>query len=388
MRGFVRLIGLGVAFAFVLGGVSLRAGDAASEPYSIGAVVCESGPASTLGRPEADSIQLAVDEINKAGGVNGHPLQVTIIDDETSPANAVNATRRLLDQHVLAIIGTSITQGSLAMVPVAQAAKVPVISLASSASVIEPVNDHAYIFKIPPTDTAVARILQKHMKAAGIEKVGAVYRNDDYGKTGIAHFLEAGKAEGFSVSDSEAIDSTATDATTQLTKVRASNPQAVLVWSTLPSVYVVTKGYRQLALGNLPLYFSDGAADQRFLDQGGVALNGAFIVTSRASVASQLPNSDPSKKIALHYVGAFESSYAKDKPANMFGGFGYDAVYWLKQALAKSGPDTAKLREALEHVDYAGVSGVFHTSAQDHNGLAPNADVVTKVVDGKFVLIR
>ncbi len=388
MRGFVRLIGLGVAFAFVLGGVTLRPGDAASEPYVIGAVTCESGPASTLGRPEADSIQLAVDEINRAGGVNGHPLQVTIIDDETSPANAVNATRRLLDQHVLAIIGTSITQGSLAMVPVAQAAKVPMISLASSASVIEPVSDHAYIFKIPPTDTAVARILQKHMKAAGIEKVGAVYRNDDYGKTGIAHFLDAGKADGFSVSDSEAIDSTATDATTQLTKVRASNPQAVLVWSTLPSVYVVTKGYRQLAMGNLPLYFSDGAADQRFLDQGGVALNGAFIVTSRASVASQLPNSDPSKKIALHYVNAFESSYAKDKPANMFGGFGYDAVYWLKQALAKSGPDTAKLREALEHIDYAGVSGVFHTSAQDHNGLAPNADVVTKVVDGKFVLIR
>jgi branched-chain amino acid transport system substrate-binding protein len=72
----------------------------------------------------------------------------------------------------------------------------------------------------------------------------------------------------------------------------------------------------------------------------------------------------------------------------MFGGFGYDAVYWLKQALAKSGPDPAKLREALEHISYAGVSGVFNTSSQDHNGLAPNADVVTKVVDGHFVLIR
>ncbi|MBV8600815.1 MAG: ABC transporter substrate-binding protein [Candidatus Eremiobacteraeota bacterium] len=390
MRGFGRLISLGIAALFVAGGLSLRpqAGDAANEPYVIGAVVCESGPAATLGRPEADSIQLAVDEINKSGGVNGHPLQVTVIDDETSPANAVNATRRLVDQHVLAILGTSITQGSLAMVPIAQQAHIPMIAYASSATVIEPVESHQWIFKIPPTDTSVAQMMQKFMKAQGTTRFGAVYRNDDYGKTGIAHFSEAGKGEGFEVVASEAIDATATDATTQLTKLRAANPQGILVWSTLPSVYVVAKGYRQLSLGNLPLYFSDGAADQRFLDQAGQALNGAYIATSRVSIGSQLPNSDPSKKLIVHYVEAFNNAFPKDKPANMFGGFAYDSLYWLKQALAKSGPDPAKLREALEHVTYVGVSGTFKTSPQDHNGLAPNADVIAKVVDGKFVLIR
>ena len=384
----VRLLMLITLVAFALGSVSVRVGQAAGTPYVIGAVVCESGPASTLGRPEGDSIQLAVDEVNKAGGINGHPLQVTIIDDETSPANAVNATRRLLDQHVIAILGTSITQGSLAMVPVAEQAHIPMISFASSANVIEPVAERQWIFKIPPTDTSIARILQGYMKSHGVTKVGAVYRNDDYGKTGIAHFEEAGKADGFQVADSEAIDATATDATTQLTRIRAANPQGILVWSTLPSVYVVTKGYRQLGLGSLPLYFSDGAADQRFLDQTGVALNGAYIATSRVSVASQLPSTDPSKKISLHYVDAFERSFPKDKPANMFGGFAYDSIYWLKQALAKSGPDPAKLRDALEHINYDGVSGVFHTTPQNHNGLAPNADVVTKVVDGHFVIVR
>ena len=384
----VRLLMLITLVAFALGSVSVRVGQAAGTPYVIGAVVCESGPASTLGRPEGDSIQLAVDEVNKAGGINGHPLQVTIIDDETSPANAVNATRRLLDQHVIAILGTSITQGSLAMVPVAEQAHIPMISFASSANVIEPVAERQWIFKIPPTDTSIARILQGYMKSHGVTKVGAVYRNDDYGKTGIAHFEEAGRADGFQVADSEAIDATATDATTQLTRIRAANPQGILVWSTLPSVYVVTKGYRQLGLGSLPLYFSDGAADQRFLDQTGVALNGAYIATSRVSVASQLPSTDPSKKISLHYVDAFERSFPKDKPANMFGGFAYDSIYWLKQALAKSGPDPAKLRDALEHINYDGVSGVFHTTPQNHNGLAPNADVVTKVVDGHFVIVR
>lgn len=384
----IRLLMLATFTVLAIGGVSLRAGEAAASPYLIGAVVCESGPASTLGRPEGDSIQLAVDEINKSGGVNGHPLQVTIIDDETSPANAVNATRRLLDQHVIAILGTSITQGSLAMLPLAEQAHIPMISYASSADVIQPVAQRQWIFKIPPTDTSIARILQQYMKSHGVSKLGAVYRNDDYGKTGMTHFEQAGKGDGFQVADSEAIDATATDATTQLTRIRAANPQGILVWSTLPSVYVVTKGYRQLGMGSLPLYFSDGAADQRFLDQAGVALNGAYIATSRVSVASQLPSTDPSKKISLHYVEAFERAFPKDKPANMFGGFAYDSLYWLKQALAKSGSDPAKLRDALEHISYDGVSGVFHTSSQDHNGLAPNADLVTKVVDGHFVIVR
>src|ERR1700685_150688 len=118
--------------------VPLRSAGAANEPYFIGTVVSESGPGSSLGRPEADSIQMAVDEINKAGGVNGgHPLQVQIIDDQSQPAVAVSAVRELIDKHPIAIIGSSLTQTSLAMIPVTQPASIPLISLASSAQVIE-----------------------------------------------------------------------------------------------------------------------------------------------------------------------------------------------------------------------------------------------------------
>jgi ABC-type sugar transport system substrate-binding protein len=91
---------------------------AAGEPYSIGAILSESGPGASLGRPEADSVQLAVDEINKAGGVSGHPLKVTIVDDESNPTTAVNAVRSLLDQKVIAIVGPSLTQTSLAVSPI------------------------------------------------------------------------------------------------------------------------------------------------------------------------------------------------------------------------------------------------------------------------------
>ena len=115
-----------------------RVAGAAGEPYPIGVVVSESGQGATLGRPEADSIQLAFDELNSGGGIDGHPVKVTILDDQSDPTTAVNAVRQLLGQHVVAIIGSSLTQTSLAMVKDVQEAGIPMISLTSSAQVIEP----------------------------------------------------------------------------------------------------------------------------------------------------------------------------------------------------------------------------------------------------------
>jgi branched-chain amino acid transport system substrate-binding protein len=360
---------------------------AANEPYVVGAVVSESGPASTLGRPAADSIIMAVDEINAAGGVDGHPLALTILDDQSDPTMAVSAVRKLLDMHPIAIIGSSGTPPSLAILPVTTAAGVPLISLGSSAQIIEPIADRHWVFKIPVADTFIAQRLQQSMKARGLTKIAIVYRNDDYGKTGLAHFTETGKAVGIDVVDSEAIASTATDATTQLTRVKEANPQAVLVWTTLPSATVIAKAYRELALP-YPLYYSEGSANPIFLEQAGDAANGVYFATEKAAVADAIPATDPQKRVLTHYATEFAKRYPKDGPPSIFGGFGYDSVYVLAEALKHGGASNAKLRDALEHVTYAGVSGVFRTSPTDHNGLGLDAVELTQAEAGKFVVRR
>ncbi|MBV8645456.1 MAG: ABC transporter substrate-binding protein [Candidatus Eremiobacteraeota bacterium] len=361
---------------------------AANEPYLIGAVVSESGTGSTLGRPEADSIQLAVDEINKAGGVYGHPLQVTILDDESNATTAVNAVRKLLDQHPVAIIGSSLTQTSLAMVPLATQAQIPMISLASSAQVIEPIEARRWIFKMPITDFHVAQSLQGYMRTKNLTHVAVLYRNDDYGKTGLAHFQDAGKRFGFTVVDAEAIDARASDATTQLTKIKAANPQAIVVWTTLPSANVIIKGYRELGL-SYPVFFSDGAATGVFVQQAGKNLDGAYIASTKINVAGELADQDPQKKKLLHYIDAFVKTYPKDAPVSIFGGFGYDSVYVLKNALARArSGHPFELREELEQTDYIGVSGTFRMSGGDHNGLSVFSIVLTQIASGKFNLVR
>jgi branched-chain amino acid transport system substrate-binding protein len=359
---------------------------AANAPYAIGAFVDETGPGSSLGRPEADSIQLAVDEINRQGGVNGHPLQVTILDSKSDATTGVEDAKQLLAQHVVALIGGTLTPASLAVVPVAQQAKVPFISLASAAQVVEPVEDRHWVFKMPPTDPTVAKTMQRFMKAQGWLKVGFVYRNDDYGKSGLAHFEQAGKADGFTVVASEAIEPTVTDATPQITRIRAASPQAIVVWSTPPSADVVAKGYQLLGL-KVPLLFSDGSANGVFLKLGGSAVEGAVVAGTKIGVADQLPDSDPQKQVLQHYIQAFEQAYPKDAPASMFGGFGYDAVYVVRDALAKAGPDPAKVRDALEQTQYSGVTGVYRITAQDHNGLPADSVILARVNGGKWQLI-
>jgi branched-chain amino acid transport system substrate-binding protein len=375
--------------AFVIASASPpRLAGAAGEPYLVGAVVSESGPGSTLGRPEADSIQMAVDEINKAGGVNGHQLQATIIDDESNPTTAVNAVRKLLDQHPVAIIGSSLTQTSLAMLAITQPAHVPLISLASSAQVIEPVADRRWVFKMPITDFHVAQVMQEYMRKKKQTKVAVIYRDDDYGKTGLSHFKDAGKNFGFEVVDAEAINARASDATTQLTHIKAANPQAIVAWTTLPSAGVIIKGYRELGL-TMPIYYSDGSATGVFPAQAGAALNGACIASTKINVADALPASDPQKKILTHYIDAFVKGYPKDAPVSIFGGFGYDSVYILKQAIdrAKS-VEAEKVRSALERTDYLGVTGQFRMSGGDHNGLSVFSLVLTQVENGKFAIAK
>jgi len=375
-----------LAAAAVASCAAARPASAAPEPYLVGAVVSESGPASTLGRPAADSIQLAVDEINAAGGIGGHRLDLVVADDESNPTSAVNALRRLLDRHPVAVIGSSGTPTSLAMAPVAEAAHVPLVSLGSSAQIVEPLAERRWIFKIPVADTYIAQKLQQAMKARGLTRIAMIYRDDDYGKTGVAHFTETGKAFGIQVVDAEPIAPSATDATTQLTHVKAANPQAVLVWTTLPSATVVAKAYRELALP-YPLYYSEGSANPLFLAQAGSAANGVIFATEKAAVANELPASDPQKNVLVHYATEFAKRYPKDGPPSIFGGFGYDAVFVLADALRHASGGEA-LRSALEHVSYVGVSGPYHMTPSDHNGLGIAAVELAEDVDGKFVVRR
>ena len=389
MRSSLRLAAVTLGLALIVSATPGHPVAAAGEPYVIGAIVSESGPGATLGRPEADSIQLAVDEINKAGGIAGRQIKLTILDDQSDATTAVNDFRQLLDQHPLTILGTALTPTTMALVPLAEQAQVPLINFASSVSTVVPVEAHKWVFKIPINDTEVAKSLQTYLKKHGQTKVSFIYRNDNYGQTGLQHFKDVGQPAGFDVVSADEIEATASDATTQLTHVKAANPQALICWTTLPSANIILRGYRELSL-TMPIYYSDGAATGVFPKQAGPAIDGVYIATMKVNVIDQLPNSDPTKKLLTHYASAFDAGYPKDAPVSIFGTWGYDGVGYLWAALEKlhGNVTPASLRDALETTTFTGVSGTFHFSPSQHFGLAESDVVVSQIQKGQFVIVH
>lgn len=357
------------------------------EPYKIGAVIEVSGPAASLGVPQKNTLEMLVADLNARGGINGHPVQLIILDNKTNETEAVLAAKRLIDQDkVLVILGGSTSGTSLAMVDTVQKSGVPMISHAASAKIVEPVADRNWVFKTAQSDILVANKIAAHLKSKGITDVAFMSMNNAFGDSGRGSFVAAAAAHGLKIAVDERFEVNDMDMTMQLTKVRGSTAQALVVWAIPPSASIVTKNFRDLGM-TIPLIHTHGVGNQTFIDLAAGAADGIIAPMGKLLVADQLPDTDPQKALLLEYLQAYEAKYG-ERPST-FGGHGWDAFQLAVKAIETAGADRAAIRDALENTTgFVGISGVFNMSAQDHNGLGEDSMVLVEVTDGKWSLLN
>jgi branched-chain amino acid transport system substrate-binding protein len=357
-----------------------------SDPYIIGGIFSITGPASYLGEPERNSMEMVVQAVNAKGGINGHPLKLVIYDDETDVTKArLHAEKLIQKDKALAIIGPSITPSSMAVLEVTQKAKMPLISCAAAAGITAPAKDRFWTFKTAQTDEmAVARIYQYGQKH-GITKVAILTVSSAFGVAGKEQLLAQAPKYGMEVVGQEVFGDKDTDMTPQLTKIRSLPAQAVICWGVGPAPALVAKNMKQLGFA-IPLIQSHGAASKKFIELAGDAAEGIILPAGKLVIYQQLPDTDPQKAVCKEYAEKYKEKFKA--PESSFGGYAYDAIGMLNQALAKAGSDQAKIRDALEGTkNFVGVSGVFNMSPEDHNGLTPAAFVMVKISKGNFTLI-
>ena len=358
---------------------------AAADTYKIGGVFSVTGRASFLGDPEKRSMELMVDEINNAGGVDGKMLEAVIYDTEGDPTKAVMSVNKLINKdRVIAIVGPSTTPTTLAIMPLAVRAQVPLISCAAGNKITEPAQP--YVFKTAQSDILAVASIYGHMKAEGIQKIGILTVSNAFGESGREQ-LEAQAGDfGITVARAEKFGAKDTDMTAQLTKIRADDPEAVVCWGTNPGPAVVAKNADQLGL-EVPLYQSHGVASPKFIDLAGDSANGILLPTGKILVADLLSDDDPQKAVLTEYIQKYSERY--EMSVSGFGGYAYDAMKILAQALPGADGDKAKLRDNIEKINgLVGVSGVFTFSPEDHNGLGPDAFVMVRIEDGKWALVE
>ncbi|MEX1074160.1 MAG: ABC transporter substrate-binding protein, partial [Burkholderiales bacterium] len=356
-------------------------------PIRIGAFLSVTGPAAFLGDPEQKTLELYVERLNAAGGVLGRKLELVAYDSGGDAEKARTFAKRLIEQdRVDVIVGGSTTGETMAVVPLAQAAGMPFISLAGAVVIVEPVKK--WVFKTPHTDRMACDKIFVDMKARGVAKAALISGSGGFDKSMRGECLKVAKNHGIDIVADETYGAGDTDMTAQLTKIRnTAGVQAVLNAGFGQGPAIVTKNYKQLGIG-VPLYQSHGVASKQYIQLAGDAAEGVRLPAAALLVAETLPDSDPQKTVVLEYKRAYEARFKSD--VSTFGGHAYDGLMLAVEAMKRAGStDKAKVRDALEQIrGYMGTAGVVNMSPQDHMGLDLTAFRMLEVRKGDWALVK
>jgi len=358
---------------------------------NIGVTLSATGPAASLGIPEKNTIDLLPKTIA------GQKVNYIVLDDASDTTTAVKNARKLISEsNVDLIIGSTTTPNSLAMIDVAAEAETPMIAMAASARIVEPMDaKRKWVFKTPQNDTQMTTAIIEHMTNNNVKTVAYIGFSDAYGEGWWKEFSKLAEVRKVKVVANERFNRTDTSVTGQVLKAMSARPDAILIGAAgtpaaLPQKSLKEKGYKGT------IYQTHGVANNDFLRVCGKDCEGTVLATGPVLVADQLPTDNPVKKSATEYVGKYEAVHGKGS-INAFGGYAWDAGILLANAapvaLKKAKPGTgefrAALRDALEATkNLPGAHGVFNMSSSDHLGFDQRARVMVRIEKNTWKLIK
>ncbi|HEX8441690.1 ABC transporter substrate-binding protein [Archangium sp.] len=338
----------------------------------LGEVGSLTGAQATFGVSTRNGIELAIKEVNAAGGVKGKKVAVRVYDDQGKPEEAAQAVTRLITQDkVVLILGEVASSNSLAMAEKAQAAGVPMITPSSTNPAVTQKGD--YIFRVcfidPFQGAVMARFARENLKA---DQVAILQDNKSAYSIGLTEVFQKTFAElGGKVATTESYSQGDTDFRAQLTAIKKTKPQAIYVPGYYSDVGVIARQARELGL-TVPLMGGDGWDSEKLFELAGNALEGSYFSNHYSP-----DNPDPKTQ---KFIADYKAAYGGVPDA--LAALGYDsakvAIAAIEKAKDLSGP---AIRDAIAQTkDFPGVAG---NVSLDKNRNAVKSAVILKVGDGK-----
>jgi branched-chain amino acid transport system substrate-binding protein len=362
-------------------------------PIKIGAFFALSGPNASIGTPTKLVAEMVVDQINKAGGINGRPIELVMGDTESDPAKAASIAKKFIfSDKVAAIIGPTSTGEGMQVKKIVEQAGVPTFMTVGGDPVIEggKFGPFTYVFKSPQRSSTAIKKLYGYLKEKKLTKVGLLTASDPFGKDGAVWLKKLAPEFGISFVAQESFGPKDTDMTPQLTKIKNAKPQAIIVWTIGPAGAIVAKNKAQLGI-TTPLFQCHGQPGPEYIVLAGKAAEGDRMPATKLMAVAQLSDQDPQKPVIKEFIHRYKDVYHYDKqfPINTHSGYAWDAIYIVTNAMKKAGTDPKKLRDAIEQTKgYVGVSGIYNLTPEDHNGLGVDSMVMVQVKNGKFGLAK
>jgi len=358
----------------------------AAEPLRIGALFSITGPASFLGEPERNTLEMLVKEANSKGGIKGRKIELVVYDTQGDATKAVQmATKLIKNDKVSVILGPSTTGETMAVIPVAEKEKVPLISCAAGIKITDPVKK--YVFKTPANDHVAAEKIFNYMLAKKQKNVAILTVTDGFGSSGREQLKDLAKKKGITVVADETYGPKDTDMTAQLTKIKGSKADAIICWGTNPGPAIITRNVKQLGI-KIQLYQSHGVASKKYIELAGADnAEGVTLPAGKLAIFDKLKPADPQQKLLKSYDQSYRKAYSVE--ASTFGGYAYDGFLMISEAMKKGAATPEQIRDALEGIKkLVSVSGVFNMSPTDHNGLDLSAFEMVKVVKGDWEIAK
>lgn len=348
--------------------------DGESGPVRVGYYGDLTGATSSFGQSTKNGADLAADEINKSGGINGRQIEIITEDDQGEPNKAATVVTKLINQdRVHALLGEVASSNTLAAAPKAQESQVPMITPSSTNPAVTQVGD--YIFRVcfidPFQGEVMAKFAANNLKA---KRAAILYDfNSDYSRGLQQFFKKSFTALGGEVVEEKSYTQGDRDFSGQLTAIRSANPDVIYVPGYYGQVGVIANQTKQLGI-KAPLLGGDGWDAPQLWELGGDALNGSYI-SNHYSV------DDPSPAIQK-FVADYRARY--NVVPDALAALGYDAMKVLADAIRRAGTtDRQRLRDAIAQTkDFAGVTGLITINAQ-RNAVKPA--VVLRLESSRFV---
>jgi branched-chain amino acid transport system substrate-binding protein len=354
-------------------------GQTQGNPIYLAEISPLTGPLSFVGTDNRQGVEVAVKEINRAGGVKGRRVVVDVFDDGSSPSQAVVHMRRIAaDDKYVGVIGSGFSSSGLAVAPIVAQERLPYISMASSAAQVTPAKPYYYM--TTATSRLFAYAMAQHLRRIGIKRVAVMADNGGFGREGLANVKELARQYGFTIVEEVVFPLTGTSFTAELTRIKNSGAQVLWLWNATTLAVTIVKEARQLQLPQR-IVLTGGNASPLFLGPACPQNNGALIDSYLGPVAKFLPKKNPSRAIALKVDRALK------KQGSTFNYDGYTAVRMFRSAMLNGGFSRDSINNALENKlrGFVGPGGRYYYSDRNHSGLGLKSMVVSRIAKCKMV---
>ncbi len=351
------------------------AGESQAETIKIGTVGPLSGDYATYGRSVKQGVEIAIEEINEAGGINGQQLELIPEDTEGKQEGAASAVQKLVDQDkVVAIVGAVLSGETMTGAPFADEAEVPIISPSSTAPGIPDIGP--YVFRnVISDDVQSAQMAAYAVEELGLKRLAVLYTNNDYGVALKEGFVAKAEDLGAEVVAVESFLDGDENFNAQITKIAQQNPEALYIGGYYTEAAKIAQQAARQGL-DVQLLGADGFYSSKLTELGGDAVEGALFTASFFS-------GDPSEEVQK-FVKAYQEKFGETP--DMFAANAYDTMKIIAQAIEEAGTDGPALRDAIHATkDYPGITG---STSFTENGDVVKEIVVIKVENGQFTRVR